>query len=89
VRNVHQPSLADALEQAAAQLARAGVANGRREATALWSAIAGVAPGETWIQRDSPASGPVAVRFWEAIEQRSRGVPFAYAVGRASSASSS
>ena len=84
MRNVHQPSLADVLEQAAAQLARAGVANGRREATALWSAIAGVASGETWLQRDSPASGPVAVRFWEAIEQRSSGVPFAYAVGRAS-----
>ena len=54
MRDVHEPSLADALEQAAAQLDRAGVAHGRREATALWAALAGVAPGEAWLRRDEP-----------------------------------
>jgi len=76
------PSLAQALEHAGARLARAGVANGRREATALWATLAGVAPGEAWIQRDRPASGAVLDRFWDAVERRSSGVPFAYAVGR-------
>ena len=77
------PSLGQALEQAAVQLARAGVPNGRREATSLWAVLAGVAPAEAWIRRDSPATEAVSVRFWEAVEQRASGVPFAYAVGRA------
>lgn len=77
-----QPSLAQALEQAAALLDRAGVQNGRREATSLWAALAGVSRAEAWIGRDRPASGAVSARFWEAVEQRSSGVPFAYAVGR-------
>lgn len=76
-------SLAHALEQAAAQLERAGVQNGRREATSLWAAIAAVAPGEAWIRRDSPVSETVSGPFWAAVERRSSGVPFAYAVGRA------
>ena len=78
-----RPSLAQALEQAAAQLDRAGVQNGRREATSLWAALAGVAPAEAWIRRDGPASGAVSVQFWDAVERRSSGIPFAYAVGRA------
>ena len=82
MRDVHQPSLAQALEQAAAQLERAGVENGRREATALWAALAGVTPAEAWIRRDSPASVAVSVAFWEAVERRASGVPFAYVVGR-------
>lgn len=82
MRDLHEPSLADALEQAAAQLDRAGVEHGRREATALWAALAGVAPAEAWICRESPASGAVSIAFWEAVERRSSGVPFAYAVGR-------
>jgi release factor glutamine methyltransferase len=78
-----RPSLADTLEQAAAQLDRAGVHNGRREATSLWATLEGVLPAEAWIRRNSPASGAVSVRFWEAVERRASGVPFAYAVGRA------
>ena len=83
MRDVHQPSLADALEHAAAQLGRAGVQNARREATALWAALAGVVPAEAWIRRDSPAARAVSATFWEAVERRSSGVPFAYTVGRA------
>jgi release factor glutamine methyltransferase len=82
VLKVHEPSLADALEHAALQLDRAGVPHGRREATALWAALVGVAPGDAWLRRDHPASGTVSPRFWEAIERRSNGVPFAYVVGR-------
>ena len=77
-----RPSLAHALERAAEQLERAGVPNGRREATSLWAALAGVAPGEAWIRRDGSASTAVSVQFWEAVERRSSGTPFAYAVGR-------
>ena len=77
-----RPSLAQALEQAAALLDRAGVQNGRREATSLWAALAGIAPTEAWIRRDRPASGAVSVQFWEAVARRSSGVPFAYAVGQ-------
>jgi release factor glutamine methyltransferase len=78
-----QPSLAQALDQAAVYLDRAGVHNGRREATSLWAALAGLAPADAWIRRDRPASGAVSNRFWEAVEQRASGIPFAYAVGRA------
>jgi release factor glutamine methyltransferase len=78
-----RPSLVQALEYAAAQLERAGVQNGRREATSLWAALAGVTPGELWIRRDSPASATVAVPFWAAVERRSHGLPFSYVVGRA------
>jgi release factor glutamine methyltransferase len=75
--------LAQALEQAAVRLDRAGVHNGRREATSLWAALANLAPAEAWIRRDHPASGAVSNRFWEAVERRASGIPFAYAVGRA------
>lgn len=78
-----RPSLAHVLERAAAQLERAGVGNGRREAASLWAALAGVAPGEAWIRRDDPAADTVTGPFWEAVERRASGVPFAYAVGRA------
>jgi release factor glutamine methyltransferase len=78
-----RPSLAATLEQAAAQLARAGVPNGRREATSLWAAVAGVASGEAWVRRDGPVSETIAVPFRAAVERRVSGIPFAYAVGRA------
>jgi release factor glutamine methyltransferase len=78
-----RPSLAHALGRAAERLERAGVPDGRREATSLWAALAGVAPAEAWIRRDRPASTAVSVQFWEAVERRSSGTPFAYAVGRA------
>ena len=77
-----QDSLAHCLEQAAAQLERGGVRDGRREATSLWAAVARIARGEVWLNRDRPVSGAVVRRFQDAVEHRSSGFPFAYAVGR-------
>lgn len=77
-----QPSLAQALEHAATRLERAGVSNGRREAASLWAAFAGVSRAEAWMGRDRPVSEAVSARFWAAVEQRARGIPFAYVVGR-------
>lgn len=51
------------------------------EATSLWAAVAGLKPAEVWLRRDADAAPDVAQRFWEAVEQRKRGVPFAYVVG--------
>lgn len=68
-------SIADELAEAAARL-------GKREATALWAAVANVTPGDVWLKRGGEPMPPVAQRFWEAVERRSRGIPFAYAVGR-------
>ena len=53
------------------------------EATALWAAVAGggLRPAEVWLRRDSEAAPDVTARFWKAVEQRKRGMPFAYVVG--------
>lgn len=77
------PLLANAIERAATRLERSGVAHATREATSLWATVAGVSRGEAWIQRDRPAPASVEARFWDAVERRANGVPFAYAVGRA------
>jgi release factor glutamine methyltransferase len=76
-----RPSIANALEQAAEQLQRAGVLNARREATALWAALVGLSPGDVWLGRDVEPDAPVADRFWAAVERRAGGVPFPYVVG--------
>ena len=51
------------------------------EVVALWAAVAGLTPAEGWLRRDAEAAPDVADRFWKAVEQRSRGVPFAYVAG--------
>lgn len=51
------------------------------EATALWAAVSGMNSAEVWLKRDREAAPDVVERFWKAVEQRQRGVPFAYAVG--------
>ena len=75
-------SVADALAVAAGRLTAGGVRDGRREATALWAACAGVAPGEVWLGRGTAAADGVAGPFWDAVARRASGVPFAYVVGR-------
>src|SRR5438876_945343 len=77
-------AIVDALGEAVEQLARASVANPRREATELWAAVAGagVKAGDVWLARDRDAAPDVAGRFREAVARRSSGIPFAYAVGR-------
>jgi release factor glutamine methyltransferase len=77
-------SIAQALDEAAERLARSGVGNPKREATALWAAVGQVKPGDVWLKRDVAPAPPVAARFWEAVQRRSSGIPFPYAVGRAS-----
>lgn len=79
-------SIAVALDEAVERLERSRLAQSRREASSLWAAVAGggMKPGDVWLRRDDPPAREVMGRFWEAVERRSSGVPFAYAVGRAS-----
>ncbi|HYT05494.1 MAG TPA: peptide chain release factor N(5)-glutamine methyltransferase [Gemmatimonadales bacterium] len=77
-------SLGAALDEAVARLGRSGVTHPRREAMHLWAAVAGggIKPGDVWLRRDQEVAPDVTGRFWEAVERRSSGIPFAYAVGR-------
>jgi release factor glutamine methyltransferase len=50
---------------------------------ALWAAISGVSVGEAWLRRDEPKAPEIVAKYHHAVEQLARGVPFAYAVGRA------
>jgi len=75
-------SIAAALEQAGERLAAAGLPNPRREATALWAAVAATKPGDVWLRRGQTPPLELVERFAGVVERRSRGVPFAYAVGR-------
>ncbi|HWC73684.1 MAG TPA: peptide chain release factor N(5)-glutamine methyltransferase [Gemmatimonadales bacterium] len=63
------------------ELARASGSLPDGEATALWASVAGLKPAEVWLRRDADAAPDVTRRFWEAVEQRKRGVPFAYVAG--------
>ena len=76
-------SLAALLESATASLVRSGVREPRREAAALWSALAGCSPGAAWIERDRPAAPALIDDFREAVARRAAGMPAAYATGRA------
>src|SRR5439155_23507563 len=66
------------------RLAASGLPGPRREAMMLWAAVAGAGtnPGDVWLRRAQEPAVELVERFWHAVEQRSRGVPFAYAVGR-------
>ena len=72
------------LDDAVALLERAGIEQARREAVALWAAVEGVTTGTVWLRRDRTPPDAMAARFWEAVERRASGIPFAYAVGRVS-----
>lgn len=76
-------TVADALGDAADRLARSGIAEPRREARALWAAVAGdgSTPGDAWVAGDRAPAPGVAERFRRVVERRARGVPFAYAAG--------
>jgi release factor glutamine methyltransferase len=76
--------IGEALGAATAELDRAGVRNPRREATAIWAALAGTSVGDVWLDRDGESVPGVAAAFKQAVERRSRGMPLPYAVGRAS-----
>jgi release factor glutamine methyltransferase len=76
-------SIAQVLDLGIERLAAAGVLNAKREATALWAALEGVKPGEVWLRREGHPLPTVAEMFQEAVARRARGMPFPYAVGRA------
>jgi len=80
----HPASIGAALNDAADRLAASRLPRSRREATMLWAAVAGAGtkPGDVWLQRDREPGAQLLEQFWHAVEQRSSGVPFAYAVGR-------
>ena len=70
------------LRRITGELSRAsgeGLAND--EATALWAAVSGMSPAEVWLRRDFEAAPDVVERFWKAVAERKRGVPFAYVAG--------
>ena len=75
-------SIAEALDRASERLAAAGLPSARREATSLWAVVAGKKPGDVWLSREESPLPQLVERFGEAVARRSRGVPFAYAVGR-------
>ena len=50
---------------------------------AVWAAVSGLSVGEAWLRRDEPKSPELTARYRDAVAQLERGVPFAYAVGRA------
>ena len=85
-RTTHASSIREVLRDAADRLAASGLPRARREATMLWAAVAGAGtkPGDVWLQHDQEPAAELVERFCRAVERRSRGVPFAYAVGRTS-----
>jgi len=80
----HLRSIGQALDEAVTRLARAEIRDPRREAMALWAAVAGggMKPGAVWLDRAREPAPDVACRFEQALERRVDGAPFAYAVGR-------
>src|SRR2546430_8637465 len=75
-------SIAEALDRASERLAAAGLPSARREATSLWAVVAGKKAGDVWLSREESPPPQLVERFGEAVARRSRGVPFACAVGR-------
>ena len=82
-RTAHGSTIRDALTDAAQRLGAAGLPRPRREATMLWAAVAGgaIKPGDVWLRQDQEPAAGLVERFNRAVEQRSSGVPFAYAAG--------
>lgn len=76
-------TVAGALKAATTVLRRAGVPDPRREAVHLWSTLQEVGPGATWLERSKPVSDDALAIFQTAVVARARGVPTAYATGRA------
>ena len=69
--------LSDELDRASGE----GGGLGDGEAAELWGALSGLTPAEVWLRRESEASPDLVERFWKAVADRKRGVPFAYVAG--------
>ena len=53
------------------------------DTAAVWAALSGTTVGDAWLRRGEPKSPELVARYRDAVAQLERGVPFAYAVGRA------
>ena len=72
------------LRRIADELSRAsGSLDDPNESTALWAAVSGMQPAQVWLMRETQPAPEVVQRFWKAVEDRKRGMPFAYAAGHA------
>jgi len=69
------------LDDGAARLRAAGLAEPRREAMALWAALAGTSPGDAWLARDGMTTPDLEMRWRTAIDRLASGEPMAYAAG--------
>jgi release factor glutamine methyltransferase len=78
------PTLGALVDALAPVLAHAGVAEARAEARDLVAAVAGQPRFWPAQRRDEPAGAALVEAAARAAERRARGMPFAYAVGRAS-----
>ena len=69
------------LDTAAARLRSAGIPDARRQATLVWSAVAGVSPGDTWLGRDRRPTASLEAPFLSLLDRLVAGEPIAYVVG--------
>ena len=53
------------------------------DTAAVWAALSGTTVGDAWLRQGEPKSPELVARYRDAVAQLERGVPFAYAVGRA------
>ncbi len=53
------------------------------DTAAVWAALSGTTVGEAWLRQGEPKAPDLVARYRDAVAQLERGVPFAYAVGRA------
>lgn len=74
-------SVAAVLQEGARLLAHAAVAAPRREAAAIWAALADTPPERVWLERQRPATFGGRERFVAAVRRRAAGEPLAYVTG--------
>ena len=77
-------TIAAALGAATRTLAGVGHAEPRREALRLGAIVAGVTPGDLWLDRGQPLDPTFDDRWARAVAARAGGAPVAYATGRVS-----
>ena len=71
------------LDAAAERLRTAGLSGARRQATLLWSAVAGLSPGNTWLARDRRPTPAQEAPFLRLVDRLVAGEPMAYVLGTA------
>jgi release factor glutamine methyltransferase len=76
-----RPSIEGVLREGEQVLDEAGILNPKREATAIWAALAGCLPGDVWLRRAEEAPEDLASLFREALTRRAAGEPLQYVVG--------